>query len=108
MQTTVSLVASLTLLFAARQLPSYVAYSISPVMLLAILFARGHIKNYWTPHKTSNAQGKKDVGFKVPALPNLEDYQEAQKKTDDLLVALEYLEYSWLASCIVGGLVGYD
>lgn len=86
-------------------------------MLLTVLLARGHIKNYWTPHKvnttTTTADGKtvekkRDVGVKVPALPNLEDYQAAQKKTEDLLMALEWLEYSWLASCVVGGLVGYS
>lgn len=107
-----SLIASLTLLFAQRRLNPYIAYSISPAMLLGVLFARGHIKNYWTPHKvnTTDADGKtkqKDVGVKVPALPNLEDYQVAQNKTEDLLTALEYLEYSWLASCVVGGMVGY-
>lgn len=79
-------------------------------MLLAVLFARGHIKNYWTPHKQTSADGKtqKNVGLKVPALPNLEDYQLAQKKTEDMLLALEYLEYSWLAGCVVGGMVGYS
>ena len=78
-------------------------------MLLVTLFARGHIKNYWTPHKTTTADGKKkDVGIKVPALPNLEDYQKAQKKTEDVLTALEYLEYSWLASCLIAGMVGYE
>lgn len=74
-------------------------------MLLAVLFARGHIKNYWTPYK--DRQGK-NSGYKVPALPNLEDYQLAQTKTDDLLQVLEYLEYAWLGSCVVGGMVGYN
>ena len=80
-------------------------------MLIITLLARGHIKNYWTAHKVSaGADGKqqKDVGVKVPALPNLEDYQAAQGKTEELLQVLEYLEYSWLASCVVGGMVGYD
>lgn len=104
-QTTTSLIASLSLLLAQSHLPNYISYSISPALLLAVLLARGHIKNYWTPHQGSDGKSK---GVKVPALPNLEDYQAAQTKTEELLQVLEYLEYAWLSSCVVGGMVGYD
>ena len=73
-------------------------------MLVTVLGARGTIKNYWTPHKTSEGRS---VGLKVPALPNAEDYREAQEKTEGLLRVLEYLEYSWLAGCLISGMVGY-
>lgn len=67
-------------------------------MLVGVLFARAHIKNYWAP-----SDGK-TVGPRVP-LPNMGDYNEAQRKTQDLLKVLEYLEYSWVAASFVNGML---
>ena len=76
-------------------------------MLLTILFARGHIKNYWNPNNQKDARSGKDVvGVRAP-VPGMEDYNTAQRKTEDLLKVLEWLEYSWLASSFFGALVGY-
>ena len=74
-------------------------------MLLGMLLARGYIKNFWAP-QTDFKEGK-DVGKKAPPLPNLEDYNLAVEHTVNLLKALEYLEYSWLISSFVVGVVGY-
>ena len=70
-------------------------------MLVAVLVARNHIKNYWAP------QDGKTVGVRIP-LPNMGDYNEAQKKTEQLLEVLEWLEYSWVLTSFVAGIVGYS
>lgn len=75
-------------------------FCISPILLIMVMAARQHIKNYWAP-----GDGK-TVGTKIP-LPKLEDYNEAQKQTEELLGILEYLEYGWLASSFVAGLMGW-
>ncbi|KAK5133354.1 hypothetical protein LTR08_007788 [Meristemomyces frigidus] len=80
-------------------LPDWARFAISPVMLIGVLFARGHIKNYWVP-------GDEKTGSRIP-LPNMEAYNEAQRRTEDLLQTLEYLEYSWVASSFIAGMVGY-
>lgn len=66
-----------------------------------MLFARGHIKNYWAP-----GDGK-TVGTRIP-LPNMEDYNEAQRRTQELLKTLEYLEYGWVGCSFVAGMLGYS
>lgn len=96
-----SLVGSVTLAAGGSYLPSWVRFGASPTLLVAVLFARGHIKNYWAP-----TDGK-TVGTRIP-LPNLEDYNEAQRKTEDLLQTLEYLEYGWVATSFVAGMIGYS
>lgn len=72
----------------------------SPVLLITVVAARQHIKNYWAPNDG------KTVGTKVP-LPKLEHYNVAQKQIEELLGVLEYLEYGWLASSFVAGLMGW-
>ena len=86
---------------SASSLPNWVRFSISPTLLVGVLFARGHIKNYWVPGD------KQTKGTKIP-LPNMEEYNEAQRRTEELLHTLEYLEYSWVASSFIAGMLGYD
>jgi hypothetical protein len=77
-------------------------------MLVLVLFARGHIKNYWSPEGDKKSDnGKPTAGVRVP-LPNMEDYNEALRKTEELLQILEYLEYSWVATSFISGMVGYS
>jgi len=91
-----SLISSVVLSVAGASLPSLVRYTLGPIMLLAVLVARNHIKGYWAPNDG------KTVGTRVP-LPNMEDYNEAQRRTEELLQTLEYLEYGWAASSFVAG-----
>lgn len=71
----------------------------SPALLVLVLFARGHIKNYWAPTDGKNIT-------RVP-LPKMEDYNEAERKTEKILKLLEYLEYSWALTSFINGMVGY-
>lgn len=73
-------------------------------MLVVVLGARRYIKNFWAPQQDSRG---KAVGPKVPLLPSMEEYNLAVQKTEDLLKVLEYLEYSWLITSFVTGMVGY-
>ena len=104
-QVFISLLVSTTLLVTSKYLPSWAKYCASPVMLLVVLLARGYIKNFWAPQKDEKG---KDKGKKAPPLPNLEDYNVAVTHTEKLLEGLEYLEYSWLISSFVAGIVGYS
>nr|POF14868.1 hypothetical protein CFP56_71252 [Quercus suber] len=96
-----SLIAATALTVTGPSLPSWARYSASPIMLVGVLFARGHIKNYWAP-----GDGK-TVGTRIP-LPKMGEYNEAQRRTQALLETLEYLEYSWVASSFVVGMLGYS
>ncbi|KJY01273.1 hypothetical protein TI39_contig298g00056 [Zymoseptoria brevis] len=95
-----SLIASGILAFIPKVVPSWIRIALSPLLLLIVLFARGHIKNYWAP-----SDGK-TVGVRLP-VPNMGDYNEAQKRTEDLLKILEYLEYSWVVTSFINGMLGY-
>lgn len=101
-QIIVSLLAALIMLTLPNKMPTWAPYTISPAMLFIVLGARQYLKNFWTPAQDSRG---KDVGAKVP-LPNMEDYNLAVQKTEDLLEVLKYLEYSWLITMVVGGVVG--
>lgn len=79
-------------------LPKWVHIGLSPALLLLVLFARGHIKNYWAP-----SDGK-TVGLRIP-LPKLGEYNVAQKQTENLLQVLEWLEYSWVATAFINGML---
>ena len=73
-------------------------------MIVFVVAARYYIKNFWT--STRDSRGK-DIGGRVP-LPNMNDYNLAVRKTEDLLKVLEYLEYSWVLTTFTAGLVGYS
>ncbi|KAK5690684.1 hypothetical protein LTR17_025878 [Elasticomyces elasticus] len=95
-----SFITATTLAIGNPYLPTWLRFSASPTMLVAVLFARGHIKNYWNP------QDKKEGGMKVPAVSNLESYNTAQHQTEELLQTLEYLEYGWVATSFIAGMLG--
>jgi len=96
-----SLVAATVLAIVGAKLPPWARFITSPAMLVIVVLARYHIKNYW-----ASSDGK-TVGTRIP-LPNMEDYNEAQRRTQDLLQTLEYLEYGWVASIFVAGMLGYS
>lgn len=98
LQCLLSLVAGLVLAFGSSSLHKYVVMAVSPVMLAGVLFARQHIKKYWAP-----SDGK-TVGVRVP-LPNMEEYNEAERRTEDLLAILQYLEYGWVMCTLMTGLM---
>lgn len=79
-------------------LPKIMRLATSPALLILVLFARGHIKNYWAPKDGKNST-------RVP-LPKMGDYNEAERQTEKLLKVLEYLEYSWVLTSFVNGMIG--
>ncbi|KAF2767542.1 hypothetical protein EJ03DRAFT_275963 [Teratosphaeria nubilosa] len=95
-----SFLASLSLAAFAPYLPAWLRFSASPALLLGTLFARNHLKNYWAPGD------KKSVGTRIP-LPGMNDYNEAQRSTEELLQTLEYLEYGWVGNSFVAGMLGW-
>jgi hypothetical protein len=72
----------------------------SPALLVLVLGARGHIKNYWTPRDGKNAT-------RIP-LPKMHDYNEAARQTEKLLQVLEYLEYSWVLTSFINGMGEFE
>ncbi|KAH9845261.1 hypothetical protein Tdes44962_MAKER01271 [Teratosphaeria destructans] len=99
-QVLTSFLASLSLAAFAPYLPPWLRFSTSPALLLGTLFARNHLKNYWAPGD------KKSVGTRIP-LPGMNDYNEAQRSTEELLQTLEYLEYGWVGNSFVAGMLGW-
>lgn len=97
-QVLASLLASGTLAFLPGFLPKWIRIGLSPALLLLVLFARGHIKNYWAP-----TDGK-TVGLRIP-LPKMGEYNVAQKQTENLLKILEWLEYSWVTTAFINGML---
>ncbi|WPH04237.1 Hypothetical protein R9X50_00712600 [Acrodontium crateriforme] len=82
-------------------MPAWARYCGNPAMLLVTLFARGHIANFWAP------KDGKTVGMKIP-LPNMGEYNKAQKATEELLQTLQWIEHSWLLTAFVSGTLGYS
>lgn len=70
----------------------------SPAVLVGIHAARAYIKSYWAPKDGKNST-------RVP-LPQMGDYNEAERRTENLLQVLEYLEYSWVLTSLVHGIMG--
>lgn len=99
-QILLSSVVSLTLTFFPEVLPPSALYAASPCIVIVVLLARGHMKNYWAP------KDGKTVGVRVP-LPNMGQYNEAQKATEKLLEVLQWLEWSWVGASLGAGMVGY-
>lgn len=95
----VSLVAALLLAARGSSFSLLVRYLASPVMAAGIWFARAHIQEYWT-------RDGKTVGTRVP-LPKMGDYNEAQKRTEELLKVLEFLLFSWGLTSVVAVVGGY-
>ncbi|GAB7365388.1 hypothetical protein MBLNU230_g6466t1 [Neophaeotheca triangularis] len=82
------------------QPPAWLRYVGSPFVLFAVSVARAHVAGYWAP------QDGKNVGVRVP-LPKMEAYNEAQKKTEDMLQVLQWLQWSWGVTSVAAGVVGY-
>ena len=99
MQILLSLIVSTTLAAASDVLPYWSTVATSPVMLVGVLAARQYIKGYWNP------TDKDSVGTRIP-LPNMEDYNEAQRRTEHMLDTLQYLEYGWAATTFFAGMLG--
>ncbi|TKA82506.1 hypothetical protein B0A55_01224 [Friedmanniomyces simplex] len=95
-----SLLTSTILALGSPYLPPWFRLSASPALLIAVLLARRHIKKYWNPKDLASGGGTR-----IP-LPNMEGYNEAQRRTDELLQTLEYLEYGWVATSFIAGLLG--
>lgn len=93
-------VSAIVMIAIPQYIPLGLQLSISPLMLVGILFARNHVRKYWAPYK--NSKGK-DVSTRVP-LPLMEEYNEAEEMTERLLEVLSYLEYSWLATSVCLGI----
>ncbi|KAF7846387.1 hypothetical protein BT93_L4475 [Corymbia citriodora subsp. variegata] len=87
-----SFVISIVLTTIPNQLPSLLRYTLSPAALIVTLFARSHVSNFWT------------VKAKIPLV---DGYNDAISKTKELMQIMEYLEYSWVATALVSGLLGY-
>jgi hypothetical protein len=99
-QILLSAVTSLTLALAPSSLPPTAAYAASPCLVIIVLLARGHVKNYWAP-----SDGK-TVGVRVP-LPNMGAYNDAQRATEKVLEVLQWIEWSWVGASLGAGMVGY-
>ncbi|KAI0119688.1 hypothetical protein F4814DRAFT_412975 [Daldinia grandis] len=75
-------------------LPRYLA----PVATVAVVyFAREHIRGFWAG-KTPGIKG---------SLPKMGDYEEAEKRTHELLSVLDLIMFSWIATFVVTVLIGY-
>jgi len=95
-----SLIVSSTLALTPSSLPRWLLLTASPVVIIVSAVARQYIKNFWTSGDSNT------VGTRVP-LPNMEDYNKAQRATEQLLQVLQFLEYSWVGTALVGGMIGW-
>ncbi len=92
--------AAITLGIKPEVFPSSVLYAAPPCLVIVVLLARSHVSNYWAP-----SDGK-TVGVKVP-LPNLDEYNKAQRATEEVLKVLQWVEWSWVGASLGAGMVGY-
>ncbi|KAI1642810.1 uncharacterized protein F4817DRAFT_276912 [Daldinia loculata] len=75
-------------------LPRYLA----PVAtIVAVYFAREHIRGFWAG-KTPGIKG---------SLPKMDDYEEAEIRTQKLLNVLDLIMFSWIATFVVVVFIGY-
>jgi len=95
-----SLLTSSTLALIPGSLPRWLLFMASPAVVLVSAVARQYIKGFW-----ANGDGK-SVGTRVP-LPNMEDYNRAQRATEELLQVLQWLEYSWVGAAFVRGVLAW-
>ncbi|PSK46090.1 hypothetical protein C1H76_8847 [Elsinoe australis] len=84
--------ASLFLATSWHLIPRKYRILASPAMLLVTLLARGYMYNFWT---------------EKAKVPMVDGYNEAIDKTKYLIVTLQYLEYSWVLTSLVAGVLGY-
>lgn len=67
---------------------------VSPVLLITTDLARNYIQNYWAGGNGTS------VGARVP-LPKMGDYNEAQRRVEQLLKVLGWLVLAWGATSLV-------
>lgn len=96
-----SLLASLYLFWRGGQGGFFYRFLASPIMAAAVYFARAHIAQFW-----SGSKDGKTAGARVP-LPKMGDYNEAQRRIEELLQVLDYLMFSWGATTLVAVFNGY-
>ncbi|KAI6088510.1 hypothetical protein F4821DRAFT_90626 [Hypoxylon rubiginosum] len=72
-------------------------YIYQGVTAAAVFFARGYMHNFWAD-KTPGLKG---------AVPKMGDYDEAQRKTHELLNVLDMLMATWVATFFVALIIGY-
>ncbi|KAI1662900.1 hypothetical protein F4813DRAFT_342290 [Daldinia decipiens] len=72
-------------------------YSAPVATVVAVYFAREHIRGFWTG-KTPGITG---------SLPKMGDYEEAEIRTQKLLNVLDALMFSWIATFVVAVFIGY-
>ncbi|KAI1804807.1 hypothetical protein F4811DRAFT_260815 [Daldinia bambusicola] len=65
--------------------------------IAAVYFAREHIRGFWAG-KTPGVKG---------SLPKMGDYDEAEKRTHELLNVLDLLMYSWITTLVGAVIIGY-
>ncbi|KAI0172491.1 hypothetical protein GGR52DRAFT_409476 [Hypoxylon sp. FL1284] len=67
------------------------------VTVVGIFFAREHMRDFWAD-KTPGPKG---------AVPKMGDYNEAQRKTHELLSVLDLLMFTWVAMFVLALIIGY-
>ncbi|KAI1504840.1 hypothetical protein F5X99DRAFT_328987 [Biscogniauxia marginata] len=95
-----SLCASLNLAASGWVFGMLPRYLSSPAMLAVVFLARKHMQEYWA------AKDGKTVGTEIP-LPKMDQYNEAQGETEELLKVLGWLAVSWAGTSLVAFVDGY-
>lgn len=91
-QVATSLAVSVTLATSWRFLPPWARVLASPATAAGLNAVRAHIRGFWSG------------GGKVPLAAG---YNGAIQKTEELLGVLKWLQYSWVVSAVLAGVVGY-
>lgn len=77
---------------APNEIPSILRQVLGPIVLVATLFSKAHVGGFW--------KSKAKVPF-------VDGYNEAISKTKTILQILEWLQYSWAGTTLIGSLIGY-
>lgn len=99
-QILLSITTSLALTLVPESFPRAALFAASPCLVIVMMLTRSHMKNYWAP------KDGKTVGVRVP-LPNMGQYNEAEKATEKVLEVLQWVEWSWVGASLFAGLNGY-
>ncbi|XXH02584.1 hypothetical protein Hte_008962 [Hypoxylon texense] len=93
-----SLFASLTLALRGAVYGFLPRYLYQVAAAAAVFFAREHMRGFWADKTPGGLKG---------AVPKMGDYDEAQRKTHELLNVLDFLLFSWAATFFVALIIGY-
>lgn len=58
------------------------------------------MSNFWAPSDGKN------VGVRIP-LPKAGEYNAAERATEQVIQTMQFLEYSWVGTAFVAGVLGY-